>query len=248
MSGEPTRMLERIVPPRVAVVEAFSDPPDARLFPEEEALMARAAPKRRRQFTTARWCARGALRALGAPSAPILPGARGAPQWPPGIVGSMTHCDGYRAAALAWAGEVVSIGIDAEPHHGLSEGVLRLIARPEERAHLADLSAGHPAVCWDLLLFSAKESVFKAWFPLTERWLDFQEAALTIVPADQSFTARLLVDGPVVDGRAVSVFAGRWTVEQGLAVTSVVVTRSGADADAGAATRVMRSTDVGAGR
>jgi 4'-phosphopantetheinyl transferase EntD len=48
-------------------------------------------------------------------------------------------------------------------------GVLDRISLPDERAMLGDLAAPGPR--WDLLLFSAKESVYKAWFPLTGRWL-----------------------------------------------------------------------------
>src|SRR5262249_33599292 len=61
---------------------------------------------------------------------------------------------------------------------------------------------------WDRLLFSAKESVYKAWFPLARRWLGFEEADVTLDPAGR-FTARLLVPGPV------SGFTGRWTVHNG---------------------------------
>jgi 4'-phosphopantetheinyl transferase EntD len=88
----------------VACAESFVDPPEAVLFPEEEAVIARAVPKRRQEFTTARHCARTALATLGAPPAPILPGEMGAPTWPPGYVGTMTHCAGYRAAAIARTG------------------------------------------------------------------------------------------------------------------------------------------------
>ncbi|MGW0200337.1 4'-phosphopantetheinyl transferase, partial [Nonomuraea sp. NPDC003201] len=70
-------MIEKILPPWVAAEEAFGDPPDATLFPEEEAFIARAVDKRRREFTTARHCARRALDRLGLPAAPILPGERG---------------------------------------------------------------------------------------------------------------------------------------------------------------------------
>ena len=54
-------MLEQILPPAVAVVEMFSDLPDTTLFPEEEAAIERAVPKRRREFATGRGCARAAL-------------------------------------------------------------------------------------------------------------------------------------------------------------------------------------------
>src|SRR5262245_28830029 len=99
-------MIDELVPGAVTAVEAFVDPPDATLFPEEEAVVRAAVDKRRREFTTARVCARAALAKLGYPPIPILPGKRGAPTWPDGVVGSMTHCAGYRAAAVARATEV----------------------------------------------------------------------------------------------------------------------------------------------
>jgi 4'-phosphopantetheinyl transferase EntD len=108
-------VIERLLPSEVAYVEAFGDLPDVKLFPEEETLIARAVGKRRREFTTARSCARSALAALGVAPMPILPGERGAPQWPPGFVGSITHCAGYRAAAVARSRDVLTIGVDAEP-------------------------------------------------------------------------------------------------------------------------------------
>lgn len=113
---------------------------------------------------------------------PVLPGERGAPRWPEGLVGSMTHCDGYRAAALVRATDLASLGIDAEPHTPLPDGILPSVSLPAERVRLARLTAGQPAVHWDRLLFSAKESVYKTWFPLTGKWLDFEEADIEIQP------------------------------------------------------------------
>ena len=168
------------------------------LFPEEEALLARAVDKRRREFATARDCARGALAALGVAPVPILRGERGAPQWPPGIVGSITHCAGYRAAAVARASDVLTIGLDAEPDEMLPDGVLGSVSLPGERERLRDLAAAAPGTCWDRLLFSAKESVYKAWFPLTGRWLGFEDADITIDAADGTFEARLLTAAPMV--------------------------------------------------
>ncbi|ASU85345.1 4'-phosphopantetheinyl transferase [Nocardiopsis gilva YIM 90087] len=216
-------MIEQLLTPEVVGVEAFDDRADARLFPEEEALLARAVDKRRREFTTVRACARDALAELGFPPAPLLPGERGAPGWPQSAVGSMTHCAGYRAAAVARATDVETIGIDAEPHGALPDGVLETIALPEERVRLKNLAVGDPGVSWDRLLFSAKESVYKAWFPLTRMWLGFEEADIAIDPEQRTFTARLLVDGPVVDGRRLGGFEGRWIVGNGLVVTGIAV-------------------------
>lgn len=207
----------------VSVVETREDPADPFLFPEEADTVARAVDKRRREFATVRQCARTALAELGVPPVPILPGAKGAPRWPDGIVGSMTHCAGYRAAAVARSAAVASLGIDAEPAAPLTDtDVLKLVSDETERAALADLGARHPGVPWDRLLFSAKESVYKTWFPLTGRWLGFDEARVRLDP-DGSFTAALLVPGPTVAGRELAGFEGNWLIRDGIAVTAIVL-------------------------
>ena len=216
-------MLDEIVPPQVVAVEAFDDPDDLQLYPEEQAVLQKAVASRRIEFGTARWCARQALAKLGLPPAPILPGLRGAPGWPTGVVGSMTHCAGYRAAALAHSREVATIGIDAEPHTALPDGVGDVIASHAEQRALAELAGAAPEVFWDKLLFSAKEATYKAWFPLTQRWLGFNDAVIRINAADGTFTARLLVPGPVLGGRQLTEFSGRWLARDGLVITSIAV-------------------------
>jgi 4'-phosphopantetheinyl transferase EntD len=218
-------MITDILPPQVVATEEFGDVLDIVLFPEEEAVIAKAVDKRRREFTTARACARASLAKLGLPPVPIVPGLRGAPQWPAGVVGSITHCAGYRASAVAHGHEVVTIGLDAEPHDKLPTGVLEHIASSDEQARLAALAAARPGVCWDRMLFSAKESVYKAWFPLTQRWLGFEGASISIDPDTGTFTARLLASGPVVNGIALTGFEGRWLVSRGLVLTAIVIPR-----------------------
>jgi 4'-phosphopantetheinyl transferase EntD len=219
-------MIGDILPPEVAAEEMFEDALDIRLFPAEEAAIAKAVSKRRREFTTARACARAALAKIGVPPAPIVPGLRGAPQWPEGVVGSITHCAGYRASAVARESDILTIGLDAEPHDILPAGVLEAVSSDSERARLAALGAAMPGVCWDRMLFSAKESVYKAWFPLARRWLGFEEAAIDFDPVNRTFAARLLVEGPVVNGAVLTGFDGRWLVHDGLIVTTIVVPRA----------------------
>ena len=110
------------------------------MFPVEAATVAGAVVERRREFGTVRWCARRALRRLGVPTVPILPDADRVPRWPAGVVGSMTHCEGYRAAAVARSDELGGIGIDAEPHGPVSAEALELLLRDEERAALRTLA------------------------------------------------------------------------------------------------------------
>jgi 4'-phosphopantetheinyl transferase EntD len=216
-------MIEEILPASVVAVEARHDAPSVTLFPAEEAAVGRAVEKRRREFTTGRACAHDALERLGLPPSPILSGERGEPRWPAGVVGSITHCDGYRACAVARMREIATVGIDAEVNAGLPEGVEAEIARPEELSWLRELKHEAPAVHWDRLLFSAKESVYKAWFPLTELWLDFEEASVTVDLSAGTFSARLLVSGPLLGERRVTAFSGRWLVRDGLILTAIAL-------------------------
>lgn len=219
-------MIERLLPAYVSCAATREESlPGETLFPEEEELVARSVPKRRNDFTTARACARRAMRPLGLEPVAVLHGRRGMPLWPDGIVGSLTHCDGYRAAALARAADVLSLGIDAEPHAPLPEGVGELVVRPSERARFTTAAGIH----WDRLVFSAKESVFKTWYPLTLTELDFDEADLTFHregedrPGDGAaggtFTARLLRTDPAVP----PVLDGTWRVEDGIVATAVLL-------------------------
>lgn len=217
-------MIAEILPQSVVSAEAYRDPDGLFLFPEEELVVSRAVESRRRAFTTGRACARRALAGLGLSPVAISPDKRGAPRWPAGVVGSITHCDGYRAAAVAWAQKVICVGIDAEPHGSLPEGVLRRIASAQEQTWLRELTATHPGISWDRLLFSAKEAVYKAWYPLTGRRLDFMEALVAFDVVHGTFGARLLVPGLTVAGRQLTGFPGRWFVGDGLILTAVAVT------------------------
>jgi 4'-phosphopantetheinyl transferase EntD len=213
--------LAALLPRFVAVEELRESPEPLGLFPQEEAVVAQAVEKRRREFAAVRCCARRALASWGFAPVPILPGAGGAPCWPPGIVGSLTHCSGYAAAALAPAAEVSSVGIDAEPHSSLPDGVLSVIALSAEVEQVGLLRVEHPEVHWDRLLFSVKEAVYKAWYPLTHTWLDFEQVRVHLDPAQGTFSARLLVPGSQLS--FLDSFSGRWAAADDLLLTAVVI-------------------------
>ena len=185
----------------LASAELYADPPGLAPMPEEEPLIARSVAKRRNEFITVRHCARIALGELGFPPEPILKGDKGEPCWPEGVVGSLTHCAGYRGAVVGRAGVVRSVGVDAEPHDVLPDGVLDAISLPAERSEMTALPAG---MHWDRILFCAKEATYKAWFPLTKRWLGFEDAHITFnVDGSGStggFESTILVDGAALSG------------------------------------------------
>ena len=219
-----TALLPGVLPELVASAELYDDPAELAPLPEEEPLIARSVAKRRNEFVTVRHCARQALGELGQPPVPILKGDKGEPCWPDGIVGSLTHCEGFRGAVVGKRGDVRSVGIDAEPHDVLPNGVLGAISLPAERAELTALP---PNLHWDRILFCAKEATYKAWFPLTHRWLGFEDAHITF-DVDQSgaagtFRSTILIDPVAESGRPLTTLAGRWTVRDGLALTAIVL-------------------------
>ena len=206
--------------------EAYDDPPDLAPLPEEEPLVAKSVAKRRNEFVTVRHCARLALAELGEPEVPILKGDKGEPCWPDGVVGSLTHCAGYRGAVVGRSSAVRSVGIDAEPHDVLPNGVLDSITIDEERHEIAALPAG---LHWDRILFCAKEATYKAWFPLTKRWLGFEDAHI-VFDVDPSgpgttgdFVSKILIDGAALSGPPLTALRGRWSVERELVLTAIVL-------------------------
>jgi enterobactin synthetase component D / holo-[acyl-carrier protein] synthase len=216
-------MIEQLLPAGVVAVEAFDDVPGERVFPGEEDLIEKAVEIRRREFVTARRCAREALAKLGHPPVPIRSGPRREPQWPAGVVGSITHTIGFRAAAVAPRSVLASIGIDTEQNGQLPDGVAESITVPGERTMLNALARARPLTYWDRLLFSAKEATYKAWYPLTGRRLEFENVRLTIDPGG-TFMAKLLVDGARADGGSpLTELRGRFQVAYGLIATTVTV-------------------------
>src|SRR5260370_38715827 len=125
-------MIRRIVPPYVTYAESFDDITDEALFPEEAAVVEHAVDKRRREFTTGRVCARRALLNLGRPAAPLLPGAHGEPQWPAGVVGSITHRQGYPAAGVGEVAPVASLRTDPAPNEPPPRPPLKSPRHPSE--------------------------------------------------------------------------------------------------------------------
>jgi 4'-phosphopantetheinyl transferase EntD len=209
-------MIADLLPSDIASAESSGDAPEGALFPAELALIARALPQRRAEFTAGRHCARRALADLGVRPAPILKGPRREPIWPQGAVGSITHCRGYRAAAVARMTRFGSIGIDAEPNEPLPEGVLDKISLTAERAQLRATGGPH----LDRLLFSAKEAVYKTWFPLARRWLGFTDARVMLRP-EGTFEVEVLVPGPLTG------LEGRWIARDGLILTAIALPATG---------------------
>ena len=170
-----------------------------------------AAVRRQLHFRAGRFCAREALRRLGSRPPSIGParGDDGAPVWPAGVVGSITHTDGFAAAAVAAAGDVSAVGIDTERvmSQERARSVVSAVAWPSELAHLQRIGCDRQEAL--TMVFSAKEAVFKCLYPSIGRRFGFHDIRIVGVDAwARTFQARVVrtlgdrfAAGTVLEGR-----------------------------------------------
>jgi len=156
---------------------------------EEQALGEAVSPKRRKDFTLGRAAARRALEQVGFPVvSPVLRGEHREPLWPVGIVGSISHGNGYGVAVAAWQQDVPAIGVDIQQvEERYTDELIARFADPDE----FDWVRNDPAhrIERAVRLFSAKESVFKALYPLRRVWFAFDVAHLTPKEGELGFSA-----------------------------------------------------------
>lgn len=208
------------LPDQVAIAWATCDTPVELPLAERRAI-AGAVVSRRREFATTRALARAALAQAGGPVVALPVGPDRAPCWPPGWVGSLTHCEGLRAAVVAPAEAVAAIGIDAEPLSVLGTSVAAAVLDSDERRLAAELGPHGPVT-----VFSAKEALFKAWYPATKRWLDFDGARLIGVrpdPSGRSGTVTLAIKAALEGWPGPAEVAVAWTWRDGRVHSGIAV-------------------------
>ncbi len=175
----------------VYCVRTAAQPLDYELHPAEaELLTPRAVDKRRLEFRLGRAAAHHALRALlGTTPGPVGRGASREPLWPPDTVGAITHTADTAAAAVAHERHHAGIGLDLEERsrHLGDELVPHICTESETRW----VGTDDDAALRLMLLFSAKESVFKLFYPREQVFLGFHDAELRWRDDAQAFDARL---------------------------------------------------------
>ncbi|MGL5829503.1 MAG: 4'-phosphopantetheinyl transferase family protein, partial [Angustibacter sp.] len=134
---------------------------------------------RRAEFAAGRRALQLAGESLGVPLTRVPARADGAPDLPPGVVGSITHTRNYAAAAVAPKGAITTLGIDAEPWRELRWQTVKRIATPEEWRHLEALKSARPDIPWGCILFTAQESTFKA-FSFLGIHLGFRQSSIRL--------------------------------------------------------------------
>ena len=213
-------MIDSLLPEGIVAVRADADVARDAAHPDEFRRAETMGPKRRHEFLLGRACARRALSRLIEDFA-LLSDADRAPIWPDGIVGSITHSGDFCAAAVAHSADFAGLGIDAASAAPLSERIVGRIANDRERARLEALPSTEPSL-WGTLLFSAKESLYKCYFPNTRTFLGFRDAEVEIDRNTSSFCARLCrEDAPSLSG--MRDFRGRFYIDDDHVVTALAI-------------------------
>ncbi|MFG2603311.1 4'-phosphopantetheinyl transferase [Streptomyces sp. NPDC048514] len=220
-------LLRAVLPPWAYGAARAGDAAPGELFASEATVCADAGPRRRAEFTAGRWCAHRALAALGGAPAAVPRGPRGAPVWPMGVVGSITHCAGFRAAAVCRSRDASGLGLDAEPAEPLPARVRARMLTARETALADGMRRRLPRLPVDRLLFSAREAAYKAWPPAGTGPPPLRALSVESVtepgpgaPAGD-FVVRLPDGWAPGDPR----LHGRWHAAAGLLVTCVVIAR-----------------------
>jgi 4'-phosphopantetheinyl transferase EntD len=216
---EIARLFTRPVSVSVADETAYELAP----MSEELAAVARAVEKRRREFAAGRACARRALAQLGQGPVAIPVGPERAPVWPPGYVGSITHCEGFCCAVAASKDRVAGLGIDVEDASPLEPRAARLVLRPDE----GDAFKRMPAPVgtnWAKLAFGAKEAAIKCYRPLVKGRLGFQEVMVRF-SGNGAFEACLGSERSPAPG--LPVLEGRWRIWGGRIYAGATAPSSG---------------------
>ena len=170
--------------------EHLSGSNDFLLLPEEEKISASfSSSKRRTEFSLGRYCAHRALSKFELQSVKILRNAATRePCWPESVRGSITHSDGFAAAAVGLTKDVSGIGIDLESLSRVVDfNIRRHVCVDKEREFLESLPT-EQANRYLRIIFSAKESIFKCFFPISQTYLYFQDAEIIIEENNSKFS------------------------------------------------------------
>ena len=202
----------------------LATPPVFPLLPEEKKFLSTlGSTKRQAEFSLGRNCAHQALAKFKLESEPILRNAETRePCWPKSVRGSITHSGEIAAAAVGWTKDISGIGIDLESfsreidfnisrHVCVETELIRLKSLPAEQAK-RDLR----------IIFSAKESIFKCLFPISQTYLYFKDAKITINEdnAEFSFVLSKACSGITKVGFQHS---GKFSIKDNMLLTSIFI-------------------------
>lgn len=212
-------MLEDLFPAPIVLVSASEAGLwDAPLALDDAPDIAHAAASRQREFAVGRACAREALTRLGLAAGPLPRSDSRAPRWPAEATGSITHCQGFCAAAAGPRDAVRAIGLDAERSGRVTDRILERITTDAEREALAGLGAAPDELGWGTRVWAAKEAALKCAATALGEMPAPREARIRLDPERGRFEATLASAGA---SGAPHRLAGRYATQDDLVVAGL---------------------------
>ncbi|MDB6181837.1 4'-phosphopantetheinyl transferase family protein [Paracoccus fistulariae] len=176
-----------------------------------------AARRRRLDHAAGRRAAADALRVLTGRAAPVPRADSGAPVWPAGISGAISHAQGRAVAIVGWSAHHAGLGIDLESVTRRPQDLARVTLAPHERAQLGP----QPDATTITLSFSAKESLFKALYPSVQEHFGFDAAEIIRLDRQGGVLRLCRALPPWGEG---SEFPFHWTIWRGQVLTLLAAT------------------------
>jgi 4'-phosphopantetheinyl transferase EntD len=160
---------------------------------EKQILSTFASPKRRREFALGRKAARCALKQIGFVNKyAILRGEEREPLWPDGFIGSITHAKSYAVAACCPSELASGVGIDLQDTSKMRNiGIYKFICTEHEAKWLSNSEENNQQSY--AKFFSAKESIYKAFYIASKYKLRFKDVNLSWIQADRAFSGELML-------------------------------------------------------
>lgn len=160
---------------------SYSEELTLTINPGYEQYLHKATVKRKSEFLAGRYCAQESLKRWQVQDEIIGIGEGRHPIWPAGIVGSISHCHAYAVAVTAKVDNVLAVGLDAEDvakEETINE-IMEMVVNQNEIVLIKEPSRRDVVFT---VIFSMKESFFKAVYPIVGFYFDFQ--AISIIDID----------------------------------------------------------------
>lgn len=200
-------------------IEPIGAPDLAALPVEEQALVAKAVPKRVREFVAGRTLAHRMLDEAGVPDQPLLRTEHGAVPWPKGVQASISHCGPWVGVAMTTDPSIAGLGLDIEEATPLEERYWHVILTDDDMRHLESWPEDlRPTIA--KRIFGAKEAAYKAQYPTSRRFLPFSAMWIGVATDQNTFDAHFRVGA--TPWQVADVLRGRFATMGEHVVTGVV--------------------------
>ena len=169
-------------------------------IPDEEwQYVAKASPKRQREFSCGRYLGHQLLGELGFSDFIIGRDKKGCPIWPESLVGSISHTSHYCAAVIMEKDNVASVGVDLEESGRMKKPLWSKLFTAAETRTLESIKEPDEQLRHAAVVFSAKEAFYKCDYPVNNQFHDFADIEIGLDVASRKLQVTQLSDGLLAD-------------------------------------------------